>query len=226
MTNKLQERIFVESAGRLLGADWTVIDIPEPLDFEIRSGAESFGLEVTEIFSGETTTSGSTEKRGEAEREEIVRSIAEAYYRAGGTPIIAKLLGKLPGKAAGHIASVMVGSAPGYPGDPASVDVAGVTVYMTPVPPDQFGYSRWTYIDDRVGVLAEISSAMLQSAVDAKAPRLGVYKKKYPEIDLLIVADRSFNSGRMSQLTGVSVINPGFRNIYFLSYPVTIQRVG
>ena len=120
----------------------------------------------------------------------------------------------------------MVEAAPRYPGDPVAVSTAGVTVYMTPLPAERPGYSDWTYIDDRVGVVAEISSAMLQAAVDAKAARLPAYQLKYRDIDLLIVADRSFNSRRMSQLAGVSVTNPGFRNIYFLSYPITIQRVG
>jgi hypothetical protein len=56
--------------------------------------------------------------------------------------------------------------------------------------------------------------------------QLAAYKAKYERIDLLLVADRVFGSGRLSLLADVQVKNPGFDNIYFLSYPEAIQRIG
>jgi hypothetical protein len=46
MVSKVRERIYAESAAKLLGVDWIFGEIAEPLDFEVRSGHDVFGLEV------------------------------------------------------------------------------------------------------------------------------------------------------------------------------------
>jgi hypothetical protein len=55
---------------------------------------------------------------------------------------------------------------------------------------------------------------------------LPLYKQEYEIIKLLLVADRSFNSGKLIDVDQLAVSNPGFRAIYFMSYPESIQHVG
>jgi hypothetical protein len=66
----------------------------------------------------------------------------------------------------------------------------------------------------------------LQAAINRKGKNLSLYRDKYAEIDLLLVADRILNSGHLLQDEQIVVSNPGFRSIYFLSYPEAIHRVG
>ena len=59
-----------------------------------------------------------------------------------------------------------------------------------------------------------------------KAKNLPRYHSPYSEIDLLLVADRTYNSGRLEGIDGLKVENRGFRAIYFMSYLESIHRVG
>ncbi|MGA1845355.1 MAG: toll/interleukin-1 receptor domain-containing protein [bacterium] len=43
---------------------------------------------------------------------------------------------------------------------------------------------------------------------------------------LLLVADRTFDSGKLIEADCIVVRNPGFRAIYFLSYPESIEHIG
>jgi hypothetical protein len=63
MTSKVQERIYAEAAASLLKTEWLIVDIPEPLDFEIRTASETFGLEVRQIFVDAEAEFGSPAKR-------------------------------------------------------------------------------------------------------------------------------------------------------------------
>jgi len=98
-------------------------------------------------------------------------------------------------------------------------------LYVTDLPANLIGYSRWQVVDYHVGWVREVTQTELQNAINAKALKLSAYKAKYERIDLLLVADRVFGSGRFSLQADLKIENPGFSNIYFLSYPDLIQSV-
>jgi len=225
MVSKVQERIYAEKAIELLAVDWTLEDIPDPPDFEIRSGVFFFGLEVRQIFAGGERDFGSPQKRSEKIKSSLVSKLAEQFYELGGRPINVKVLGGVSDESILPIARALVSSTPQTSWKNASICLDGVKVFVTRLPDSLSRYSRWTVVDDRVGWPRQVSSNELQSAIDKKADNLRLYKDKYADIDLLLVADRTFNSGRLLPPGVFRISNPGFRSVYFLSYPESIVKI-
>jgi hypothetical protein len=120
----------------------------------------------------------------------------------------------------------MIASAPVHPGPSTTIKAPRVKVYMTPLPVSFARYSRWTFVNDKVGWPRSVSASDLQHAINRKAGNLTLYMQKYDNIELLLVADREFNSGKLIQGNLPALSNPGFRKIYFMSYPDSIQLVG
>lgn len=226
MVNKVQERIFAETAATLLAADWMLQDIPEPLDFEVRTATESFGLEVRQIFVDVEADFGSAMKMSEMNSIRALSSLAEKYYESGGSPISAQFLGIISPFNSDAVLKCMIEFAPKYPGDRVKLQAPQVKIFMNALPGHCVRYSHWKFVKDTVGWLKKVSGSDLQAAIDKKALNLAAYKQKYEHIELLLVADRVFNSGKLIPDDPHPLINPGFRNIYFMSYPESIRRVG
>ena len=225
MVSKVLERIHAESAARLLGHDWQLLDIPEPLDFEVRANESVFGLEVRQVFADQEVAYGSPMKRREAMSAHVIRDLASDYYARGGSPVSARFLGSLRSADCKSIVSAMLDNAVTYPNGRCVFKVERVKVYLTAVPPDMPEYRHWLCIDHRVGWLRDATSSELQAAVDRKAGNLHLYRQKFSEIVLLLVADRAFNSGRIRAHEHLSIENPGYSAIYFLSHPEAVIRV-
>jgi hypothetical protein len=226
VASKVQERNYAETASTLLTANWMLVDIPEPLDFEVRTPTEKFGLEVRQIFVDTETHFGSPAKRNETTNLRTVSHLVNRYYESGGPPISAKFHGVLSSANSDALLKRMIASAPEYPGSVTTLQAPQVKVFMRPLPPPFAHYSRWTFVNDKVGWLRKVSATELPRAINRKAGNLALYKRKYDSIELLLVADRGFNSGKLIQGSLPTLSNPGFRNIYFMSYPESIQRVG
>ena len=225
MVSKVSERIYAESAVKLLGVDWVFGEIAEPLDFEVRSGHDVFGLEVRQIFAGGEADFGSPLRRAENKNQSYVRDIASRYYSQGGRPISVKFLGPINGHQLEALVERMVHEAPASPFERKTISVGAIKIFLTALPKELANCQHWLCIDDRVGWVGEVTNGDLQYAIDCKRDKLPLYLAKYSTIDLLLVADRTVNSGRMRSAVSFSVQNPGFRAIYFLSYPETITRV-
>ena len=226
LVSKVRERIYAEAAAALLDADWLLVDIPEPLDFEVQNAAEKFGLEIRQVFVDIEATFGSPSKRSESKNAQVISALANKYYASGGSPISAKVLGSISMVEAQTLAESMLAAAPLYPGANAILEAQGIKIFMTPLPTSWSNYSRWTLVNDKVGWLKQITAIDLQNAVNRKQVNLPLYKQKYENIDLLLVTDRTFNSGKLIEAYHLAISNPGFRAIYFMSYPESIRRIG
>jgi hypothetical protein len=224
MASKVQERIYAEKAIALLAVDWTLQDIPEPLDFEIRTEKFRFGLEVRNVFAGGEETYGSPRRRNESINSRLICSLAQQYYAGGGRPIAAQFLDKVSDVKAEQVAQIVKASALLQPREQTTLHIDKMKVFLTALPSSVGRYFRWTVVSDHVGWARKVTREELQAAINRKKKHLSRYTAKYAEIDLLLVADRILNSGRLLQEIVVS--NPGFRSIYFLSYPEAIHRVG
>lgn len=227
MVSKVSERIYAESAARLLGVSWRFVEIPEPLDFEVQSEREAFGLEVRQVFADKECAFGSPTRRIEAQNQNHIRDIASQYYRSAGPPIAAKFLGPVTDVEIDLVVERMMIEAPASPFARHTIYAGDhLKVFLTALPKEFGNYSQWVCVNDRVGWVGETTQDDLQHAVDRKTANLPLYLAKYPIIDLLLVADRTVNSGRIRATTTLSVQNPGFRAVYFLSYPEYAVRVG
>ncbi len=229
MASKIQERIYAEKAKELLGWDCQFNEIPEPVDFEVSNGdGTTWGIEVRNVYKSEDETKGSTEKKDESVGSRVLLNLARDYYAADGSPIQVEVRGASSLRSHHtNILSVLLGRCPGVPGSLETINVSSdLVLYIDDLPKSLAGYLRWQVLDYYVGWVRSINQTELQNAIDAKATKLAAYKAKYERIDLLLVADRVFGSGRLSLLADVQVNNPGFDNIYFLSYPEAIQRIG
>lgn len=233
MSIKEQERIYAEEAIKLLKEDWTLVDIPEPLDFGVRSKNFEFGLEITQVYDGgkksdtspiKKISDGSLMKKNESKNSRLIDALAKRYYEIGGCPIKVYVLGVLSSERIEQIADqLMFDSALLLEGQRTSFCANKVKVYVTRLPLHFDHYSRWTMVDDHVGWVRQVTSGDLQAVINKKRENLVYYKKKYSDVDLLLVADRTFNSGRLILPECITIENPGFRSVYFLSYPESID---
>jgi hypothetical protein len=134
MVSKVQERIYAESAIKLLAVDWQLADIPEPLDFEVLANGLAFGLEVRQVFVDAEQSFGSPAKREESKNARAITTLANRYYALGGLPISAKFLGSLSSIEIESFAQELVATAPSYSGETAIEKIQSVKVFMNPLP--------------------------------------------------------------------------------------------
>lgn len=227
MASKVQERIYAEKAIALLAVDWTLQSISEPLDFEVKTANLRFGLEVRNVFAGGEEKYGSPRRRNESINSRLICSLAKQYYAAGGRSIEAQFLGKVSDVKVEQVAAqLMTASALLQPWQETVIHIDKMKIFLTALPSSVGHYLRWTVVSDHVGWLRKVTCEELQAAINRKGKNLSLYRTKYAEIDLLLVADRILNSGGLLQDEQIVVSNPGFRSIYFLSYPEAIHRVG
>lgn len=231
MVDKVEERIIAEEAAKLLAVDWEIIDIPEPPDFEIRSDGEILGLEIREIFIDGEAAHGSPLRKAESDHRALVRAVARRYYDAGGTPLYVKILGRLSRSSLDEVVQTLLSLTLNYavsepPSNDVVAKVAGVKLFLKPLPASFENYSRWVLLTDQVGWVREVTIDDLQQAIEKKASRLRSYRDRYERTILLLVANRRFRSGKIgAPASTMPVDNPGFSSIYFMSRLESITRV-
>jgi hypothetical protein len=94
--------------------------------------------------------------------------------------------------------------------------------------PDKFDrYSQWTFLDNRVGCSRPLDRIIIKDKVRRKAARLPQYKQSYADVMLLIVADRTYQSGMFHTVTEeISTPSFGFSSVYLALYPENYMRIG
>jgi hypothetical protein len=80
---------------------------------------------------------------------------------------------------------------------------------------------RWVVVHDRVGWVSD-EGKFLQREIDAKAPKLADYRKEFSVVRLLVVADRTHNSGKLILEDEFRPDLQGFDAVYFFSYPLGV----
>jgi hypothetical protein len=92
---KNRERFFVEAAAKLMGKTWTIGPDREIPDFLVTEGAQQFGLEVCEIFTGLQDERGSAMKEMESSAQRSVDALRREYEAITNIPLIVKLVGNV-----------------------------------------------------------------------------------------------------------------------------------
>lgn len=225
---KQREIAYAVKAGELLEEEWQV-DLPPDEsnwpDLVITGRLGAFGLEVRELYLDETTK-GSPKKAREAHSRRAMHDLARAYYRDNSAPISVQLLGRIP--ADDEVLRLLANETKRLrTWEQRRIDVgSGCVAYMRKLPDSCRNYSTWHFASNHVGWVATIDKRLLEDIIIGKAARLGRYRKHIPDVRLLIVSDRLYNSG-MARLSAPMKCHPrGFDAVYYLSFPETVWRIG
>ena len=88
-SKKKRERFFVEAAAKLMNKTWSLGPDREHPDFLVTEGAQQFGLEVSEIFTGRRDRAGSAMKEKESKAQRAVDALRREYEAITNIPLIA-----------------------------------------------------------------------------------------------------------------------------------------
>lgn len=227
---KRKEQHFVEEAARLLGESWSAAARECP-DFIIGTSGSHFGLEVSEVYLGPSGERGSSAKETESQNHRWLNKICREVEERDKVKLDVAFLGKRSDPARAAILAAL--SAEDFANRP-------VGHRMEPPPDDgdsesepEHGrlwatkaiHSRATFVQDSSGWVST-DTAILQEAISRKAFKLANYREAVKDVRLLLVADRTRNSGKLMARGNIAVDPCGFDVIYFLSYPVKIEICG
>lgn len=221
-SKKRYERDIASACATRLGENWSFqTDDREAPDFLVEVDGYSFGLEVVQCFIGQTTSSGSTLRQKEAIDNKWLQDIRHDSELEH-VPLNVRYLGQRSRRSRQELLEVLRSEDWGTysPGDAIRRNLSTATVYITYA----FG-SHWECISNRVGWVSE-DGTYLQACIDEKSKKLPDYLKVSSDSRLLVVADRIYNSGKLSLPDDFEPDLKGFAAVYFYSYPteVTVYR--
>ncbi len=214
---KAEERMYAEVAANKLGRKWRLQDCESP-DFTVTEGEHSFGLELKKIFSGESGQHGSASRFKEGGVEKHLERARRSYETLGGVPVTVRLLGTYSVKDMNELVDELLRSdlcsrPVGYE---VQLRMPKATAHVT-----RALRSVWVDVSMRAGWVERNTGKLIQDAIDGKAAFLKVYQRRTgDDVRLLLVADRTLNSGKVQpDLSGHFNLR-GFRTVYFLAYPL------
>lgn len=227
---KQKERYFVEDAARLLGLRWMLNpDNRENPDFIVTEAGRRFGLEVTSVYIDTPARhrKGSKAKARESNMATAIRRCQAAYEERCPTPITVRLVGHIVpddqdaalGRLDDQIRAIDLENWPYGAQRAVEIDVntsSPLTAYVT-----KGSKIPWTYVPDKVGFVNRSPTAHISELIQNKSSHLCRYRSNsgLTDIRLLIVADRTWRSGKLELCEPSPFDIKGFSTVYFLSYP-------
>ncbi len=224
-SQKEGERFFVEKAAELLGKGWCPGPDRENPDFIVTEGAEQFGLEVCEIFTGPQDEIGSHMKRAESETQRAVNALRREYEAKENIPLIVKFVGDTCDENRAVVLRALTeknfSTKPFGHQDIIEADEgkAKLSVHVT-----RALQANWFCVNDRAGWVDRNPADRITKEIEKKSEKLPRYKKctGLDDIRLLVVANRIMNSGKLSLQKHPALDLRGFQVVYFLSYPESV----
>jgi hypothetical protein len=215
---KQDERFFVEEAARLLGKTWTLGPDRERPDFLVTEGTQKFGLEVSEVFAGPKRRAGAAIKERESKTQKDVEALRIKYEEITNIPLFVRFLGDMSDDNMATVVPALV--AEDFASKPISHHVKiklgdGFSVHAT-----KALRAEWFRVNDRVGWVDRDPIQCIADRVKMKSMNLPQYRKAVGlDIRLLLVANRTYNSGKLMLKEPAKLDVRGFRVVYFFSYP-------
>ena len=224
-SQKEGERFYVEIAAKLLGRGWCLGPDRENPDFIVTEGAEQFGLEVCEIFTGPQNRSGARMKRAESETQRVVNALQGEYEAKDNIPLIVKFVGDMCDKNRTLVLRALIekdlSTKPFGHQDIIEADVgkARLRVHVT-----RALQANWFSANDCAGWVDRNPIDRIKKKIEKKSEKLPRYKEctGLDDIRLLVVANRIMNSGKLSLQEHPALDVRGFQVVYFLSYPESV----
>ncbi|WP_169567939.1 hypothetical protein [Sneathiella limimaris] len=219
---KKHEIFILEEAIRLLDVDWVFSPcVPPGPDFLIESGSSEFGLELTEVFKGYISGSGSEDKRRERTNQQIINRLKAEYHESSNVKLTVKLLGDIRSKNIEKLPRVLLDmKLEQYQKGQYFEFKLGPTlkVFVTVAYMDD-----WYLLNDRGGFVRMSPKPIIQDAINKKALKLKQYQRALGEdVRLLIYANRRNSSGKLDLKKACGFDLRGFREVYFFAYPDNI----
>lgn len=225
------ERIHLDSFLELSGRSSEVEPFERP-DFILTGPDGRYGVEVTYLLKRENAH-GSAAKREEKHRAHFLNSLARRYYSSNEKPL--RVQAVLPALPSGEAVDVVAGelrsqTAKLEPWATAELlaDYRGETyqLFVRALPDRLPRYSHWECINDIVGWVETIQPELLVEKIKAKAASLSEYRRSIDRVVLLIVADRTRNSGKYEVDPSFQPIDAmGFEEVHLLQYPLEAIRI-
>ena len=191
-------------------------------DFIVTEGERRFGLEVTNVFQDRSDENGSDLRRSEGQAQKIVADIRREYEsRSGGLAIKVEFMQRPKATDAEDIVTKLLGlNLASRPiGERHTICTqAGSEIFAR-----RYRWPEWTSIPDRVGWVVQNASEQLQACIAKKAAELPCYRAAAgDDVRLLVVADRTLNSGKLLVPSPEPIKPMGFRTVYFLTHPLEV----
>lgn len=224
---KEEEKAFVKRAGDLLGENWNILEPPDEHewpDLLVETDTGSFGIEVRKLYTDESTK-GSPNRTAESLRIQQLNKVAALYYKNGSPAIRVQFYGnpENPTGLANDLASTVYSM--------KIWEQKKITyncqqrMYVTRLPIEFGKYTRWIIVSDRVGFVGVIESSIVQRVIHEKSENLERYQAHIKDIRLLLVSDRTFNSGKNSFSNIDKLKTEGFDHVYLLSFPDELSQI-
>lgn len=230
---KKKELAIVRLASTILCEDWHLRECESP-DFIVSTPSTTFGLEVTECHAGWSDKKGSVLAREARHRQKIMDEIRakaiETYPRvvdwalsfhgpwSNRESVETAVMEALKHETSGADRNPSI---PLPEEDTEFPSLGALPTVLVSQRAHPLTVCQWRYMADYAGCL-EISSVQFQDAIDAKANKLLVYRKKCKEVRLLVNAFSLEASGNLSVDPAFSPDIRGFDVVYFLYSPIYI----
>lgn len=215
---KHKEQYEAFQAALKLAEEWE-LEHREAPDFIVTSAGHRFGLEVTGCHVGLKTRKGSLERAKESANHAWLTAIRRRYEAGGRAGLHVRYRGEVSAKAAEELLQRLIKARfeTRCPSDPLDrLKLTKGTAYVHRAP-----NAYWMMLKDRVGYVSRDGS-FLQREIDLKAKKLPKYREACDDIRLLVVADRTHNSGKLQLEDGFRPDLRGFDAVYFFSYPCSV----
>ena len=223
-SQKELEVIYAGIASKLLKEEWIIEPSPNEKDWPdliIRVGDKSFGLEVRNVFKDEGL-SGSKLKKNESHRMKLIQTLSQMYYGVSDIPISLKINGHLSSEILDEIIAEVLKEIP-FLGDFGRKNIVinnrNTKLYIYRLPKIVGTYNCWQYVGDYVGWPSTLRVEDIEKPIRQKEEKITKYLKNLSNICLLLVLDRTKNSGRIEIPEKLAINSSKFDDIYLLSYP-------
>ena len=218
---KTRERFFGEQAAKCLGVAWTLGPDRERPDFIVNEGEQQFGLEICEIFTGPQRRAGSAMKESESNNQRDLNRLRLEYEAITQIPLSVKFVGNMSSENMASVVPALI--AEDFASKPILHHVVidednGLRIHVTKAfRPD------WISVNHRVGWVDRNPMGRIAAVIDKKSKELPSYRDAAgSDIRLLIVADRTYNSGKLMVNQTFALDPRGFSVVYFYSYPESV----
>ncbi|MGR3517776.1 hypothetical protein [Sulfitobacter pontiacus] len=215
---KRSELSIALQAAHFLGEVWELLPREQP-DFLVSSATGSFGLEITECQVGAKGKGGSKLREKESFNENWLKCIRLQFEKKTKTRIIVRYSGEVSQTAGDELLQELLSA-----DFNSREQFKEISLNLThgKAWASRSRASSWTNLDDRVGWVSN-DMTFFQREIDKKARKLDRYRDACSDIRLLVVADRIYNSGKLSLPEGYRPDLLGFDAVYFFSYPEQIN---